>query len=177
MSQGGDDGKTGGSGLTLGSKTTMNFNTQSYKPSSLEKNNFTGASKPLTGNTSGFGNSSKKGSLSVDKTEKKPWDDDEEVDFKSRPKTSFGSKNQSSAADNKSKGNAFWDLDDENDVKAVDYNTVNLNKLSTEELEKHKKKMDVLFSKNQKKPGDPGFVYDVQQEFNPHEDNEWDEEL
>ena len=36
--------------------------------------------------------------------------------------------------------------------------------------------MDVLFSKNQKKPGDPDFVYDLQEDFNPREENEWDED-
>jgi centrosomal protein CEP19 len=41
----------------------------------------------------------------------------------------------------------------------------NLNKLSDEELAKHKADMDVLFLKNQKKPGDADYVYDVQVEF------------
>lgn len=85
-------------------------------------------------------------------------------------------KNQSPAANGKT--NSFWDLDDEDENgKDVDYNTVSLNKLTTEELEKHKKKMDVLFTKNQKKPGDPGFVYDVRQDFSPTKENEWDEEI
>ena len=69
--------------------------------------------------------------------------------------------------------NGSWDVDGEE----VDYTKTNLNKLTTEELEKHKKKMDVLFTKNQKKPGDPGFVYDLREEFKPLENNEWDEEL
>jgi hypothetical protein len=82
--------------------------------------------------------------------------------------------------DDKKGGNDFWgidDLEDMDDDKALDYNTVNLNKLSKEELQKHKNKMDVLFNKNYKKPGDAGFVYDKQAEFAPNEDNEWDEEL
>jgi len=80
-------------------------------------------------------------------------------------------------------GNNFWafddleDLDDEEDEEKIDYNSTNLNKLSKEELQKHKDKMDVLFNKNNKKPGDPGFVYDKQQEFTPKEENEWDDEF
>lgn len=35
--------------------------------------------------------------------------------------------------------------------------------------------MDVLFNKNNLKPGDPGFVYDKVEEFEPTEDNEWDD--
>ena len=74
--------------------------------------------------------------------------------------------------------NGFWDLDDDDEQPDdVDYQTTNLNKLSPEEVQKHKDKMDVLFQQNRKKPGDPGFVYDVQEEFEPHEDNEWDEEF
>jgi len=82
-------------------------------------------------------------------------------------------------------GNGFWDfeeieLDDdgkEADVPKVDYSSTNLNKLSKAELDKHKQKMDVMFNKNQKKPGDKEFVYDKQEEFDPHEENEWDEDL
>ena len=43
--------------------------------------------------------------------------------------------------------------------------TKNLNKLSDTELAAHKKAMDRDFSKNQLKPGDPGFVYDKVVEF------------
>ena len=49
-----------------------------------------------------------------------------------------------------------------------------LNKLDTETLKQKKAKMDVLFSKNQKKPGDQDFKYDVQEDFNPKFSNEWD---
>mmetsp|Transcript_26638 Transcript_26638/g.75614 ORF Transcript_26638/g.75614 Transcript_26638/m.75614 type:complete len:262 (+) Transcript_26638:81-866(+) len=38
---------------------------------------------------------------------------------------------------------------------------LNLNKLSDEQLEEYKRRMDVDFRKHQRKPGDPGFVYDV----------------
>jgi len=83
--------------------------------------------------------------------------------------------------DKKDGGNNFWAFDDledlEDDEEKVDYNCTNLNKLSKEELEKHKNKMSVLFNKNQKKPGDSGFVYDKQQEFVPKDENEWDEEF
>ena len=58
---------------------------------------------------------------------------------------------------------------------SVDYETLNLNKLTPEEVQKHKDKMDVLFRQNQMKPGDPGFVYDVQRNFDAEEDNSWDE--
>jgi len=42
---------------------------------------------------------------------------------------------------------------------------MNLNVLSTDDLNKHKAKMDVTFFKNQKKPGDTDFIYDVQVNF------------
>eukprot|EP00403_Amphidinium_massartii_P015244 CAMPEP_0178426962 /NCGR_PEP_ID=MMETSP0689_2-20121128/29501_1 /TAXON_ID=160604 /ORGANISM="Amphidinium massartii, Strain CS-259" /LENGTH=280 /DNA_ID=CAMNT_0020048657 /DNA_START=20 /DNA_END=859 /DNA_ORIENTATION=- len=50
---------------------------------------------------------------------------------------------------------------------ALDYSAMDLNKLSDEELNKHKALMDVQFLKNQRKPGDPDFVYDVQVDFEP----------
>ena len=34
--------------------------------------------------------------------------------------------------------------------------------------------MEVGFRQNQKRPGDPGFVYDLQVEFNPTQRSEWD---
>jgi hypothetical protein len=39
--------------------------------------------------------------------------------------------------------------------------------VSEEELKEAKRKMDEEFLKNRKKPGDPGYVYDVRQEFGP----------
>jgi len=77
-------------------------------------------------------------------------------------------------------GNNFWDFEDVEDLEEdneVDYNTTNLNKLSKEELDRHKAKMNNTFSKNQKKPGDAGFIYDKQEEFVPCQDNEWDEDF
>jgi len=78
--------------------------------------------------------------------------------------------------------NGFWEfeeigLDEDEDDKRVDYHNTNLNKLSKAELDKHKAKMEVGFSKNQKKPGDRDFVYDKQEEFDPQEENEWDEDI
>eukprot|EP00741_Cyanophora_paradoxa_P016688 tig00020934_g16117.t1 len=52
-----------------------------------------------------------------------------------------------------------------------------LNKVSEEELKRRKAEMDREFEKNRKKPGDPDFVYDVQKDFQPTEENEWDEDM
>jgi len=87
------------------------------------------------------------------------------------------------AADKKSSGgNNFWDFEDIEDLEddvdvGVDYNTTNLNKLTKEELDKHKEKMNNVFSKNQKKPGEAGYIYDKQEEFAPSQDNDWDEDF
>jgi len=99
--------------------------------------------------------------------------------------TSINSKtasNEKPKDDKKNAGdNNFWAFDDledlEEDEEKLDYNNENLNKLSKEELQKHKSKMDVLFNKNQKKPGQSGFIYDKQEEFIPKDENEWDEEF
>ena len=59
-----------------------------------------------------------------------------------------------------------WGNDDNNNTKAEkDYDNYDLNKLTVEELEKEKAKMDVNFEQNRKKPGDDGFEYDVRKEF------------
>jgi len=76
----------------------------------------------------------------------------------------------------KNNGNNFWDFGEDENDEEVDYQNANLNKLSKEELQKHKDKMSVLFNKNNKKPGDAGFIYDKQESFVPQEDNEWDDE-
>lgn len=47
----------------------------------------------------------------------------------------------------------------------VDYDTLDLNKLSDNELKKHKKNMDILYEKNFIKPNDPKFVYDKRMKF------------
>lgn len=77
--------------------------------------------------------------------------------------------------------------DDENDKKnsqsdgeqesSIDYGTFNLNKLTNEELQKHKDRMDKKFQRNSLKPGDIGYVYDKQEVFHPQEENEWDLEV
>lgn len=87
-----------------------------------------------------------------------------------------GNRPGSAQAKDDKKGANFWAFDDVEEEE-VDYETANLNKLSKEELQKHKDKMDVLFNKNQKRPGDSDFEYDKQEEFCPDEDNEWDEDL
>jgi centrosomal protein CEP19 len=59
----------------------------------------------------------------------------------------------------------------------VDYNSFDLNKLSTEELDKHKAIMNSTFEANVVKPGDPGFVYDVRVDVDPSKlvGSEWDD--
>mmetsp|Transcript_1456 Transcript_1456/g.2249 ORF Transcript_1456/g.2249 Transcript_1456/m.2249 type:complete len:182 (-) Transcript_1456:70-615(-) len=60
---------------------------------------------------------------------------------------------------------------------AFDYQKADLNKLSEAELTQHKERMDVAFLKNQKKPGDAGYEYDVQVDFPDGEnENDWDSE-
>lgn len=64
-------------------------------------------------------------------------------------------------------------LPNEAPVSPCDGN-LDLNKLSIDEVAKHKSMMDVEFLKNQKKPGDKDFVYDVREEFSPTMDSGWD---
>lgn len=97
-----------------------------------------------------------------------------------KDKVAKSSANPTPSKGNGKAGNNFWDfedLEDYDDEDKVDYDNENLNKLSKEELQKHKDKMDVLFNQNQKKPGDEGFVYDKQEEFVPQEENEWDDDF
>lgn len=54
---------------------------------------------------------------------------------------------------------------------------INLNKLNTKEITAVKKMMDQKFSENQVKPGQPGFQYEVEKEFDPEESNEWDKSV
>ncbi|CDW76243.1 UNKNOWN [Stylonychia lemnae] len=65
------------------------------------------------------------------------------------------------------------------DFDKFDYQNTNLNKLSTEQIAAHKKKMDEKFNKNLLKPGDSGFVYDKRIEFTKGPtkkvDTSWDE--
>eukprot|EP00929_Paragymnodinium_shiwhaense_P016400 TRINITY_DN124713_c0_g1_i1.p1 TRINITY_DN124713_c0_g1~~TRINITY_DN124713_c0_g1_i1.p1 ORF type:complete len:260 (+),score=82.48 TRINITY_DN124713_c0_g1_i1:129-908(+) len=68
-------------------------------------------------------------------------------------------------------GDAAVEADDEMDEEvaaaagAEDMATKNLNALSDAELARHKAKMDVIFFKHQKKPGDAGYIYDVQVDY------------
>ncbi|CAL1166425.1 unnamed protein product [Cladocopium goreaui] len=59
----------------------------------------------------------------------------------------------------------------------IDYHEANLNKLSDNELARHKAKMNTSFLANQMKPGDNGFVYDMRVDF-PDADQScgWDSE-
>mmetsp|Transcript_103468 Transcript_103468/g.179629 ORF Transcript_103468/g.179629 Transcript_103468/m.179629 type:complete len:174 (+) Transcript_103468:64-585(+) len=61
----------------------------------------------------------------------------------------------------------------------IDYHQVDLNKMTPEEVSLHKKKMDVRFFENQLRPGDSGYVYDVQVDHPLKEDapaSGWDSE-
>ena len=77
-----------------------------------------------------------------------------------------------------------WNFDDIDKPKPtkvnndVDYDKLDLNKLDDSELNKHKKKMDVLFEKNFIKPNDPKFVYDKRKEFKSTAvvDESWDDD-
>jgi len=53
---------------------------------------------------------------------------------------------------------------------------VDANKLSDRELNSLKAAMDVQFRKNRVSIDDPEFEYDVQKDFNPTEDNDWDDD-
>jgi centrosomal protein CEP19 len=131
----------------------------------------------------GFGENKKDSGMKLGKltpsTSNKPTNNLSSFDTN---KATPNSKNASAEKAKNNGGNNFWGFDDledleEDDEEKVDYNNTNLNKLSKEELQKHKDKMSVLFNKNQKKPGDSGFVYDKQEEFVANEDNEWDEDF
>ncbi|CAD8122107.1 unnamed protein product [Paramecium sonneborni] len=54
------------------------------------------------------------------------------------------------------------------------YNQLNLNKMTTEELKKHKQIMESMYNKNSVKPGDKNYKYDVQKDFKPSAQNQWD---
>lgn len=45
--------------------------------------------------------------------------------------------------------------------ESIDYGTLDLNKMTPEEVQKHKEKMDVIYKQNIKRPGDAGYKYDV----------------
>ena len=60
-----------------------------------------------------------------------------------------------------------------------DYDNTNLNKLSDRELKKHKDQMESVFEKNNKKPGDKDFIYDIEVDFTQKEKKEsgWDDDF
>lgn len=53
----------------------------------------------------------------------------------------------------------------------------NLNRLSTSQVNYHKKKMDDEYNSNRVIPGHPDFKYDIEKDFKQEEDNEWDSDL
>lgn len=82
-----------------------------------------------------------------------------------------------SLAQKKPKVDDGWGNDDDDDgwgdissKKELDYNKDDLNKLTVEELEREKAKMDVEFEKKRIKPDDKNFEYDVRKEFVAKED-------
>lgn len=78
------------------------------------------------------------------------------------PSQGLGLSNQGPAAGDRGLDTVTEDLRTE---ECMDYSTEDLNKLTPEELIAHKAKMDVMFFRNQKKPGDADFVYDVRVDF------------
>ncbi|CAK8993538.1 Centrosomal protein of 19 kDa (Cep19) [Durusdinium trenchii] len=56
----------------------------------------------------------------------------------------------------------------------IDYHEANLNKLSDDELARHKARMNSSFLANQMKPGDNGYVYDVRADFDAEQSCGWD---
>ena len=57
-----------------------------------------------------------------------------------------------------------------------DFNSVDLNKLKPEEVQKYKDKMDEMYKNNFKKPGDPGYKYEIEKSFVSNLEASWDEE-
>merc|ERR550514_2048202 len=53
----------------------------------------------------------------------------------------------------------------------------NLNAMDVKQVNYFKKKMTNDFEKNMLKPGDDGWEYDKQVDFDQNEDNEWDEDM
>ncbi|CAD7943341.1 unnamed protein product [Amoebophrya sp. A120] len=63
-------------------------------------------------------------------------------------------------------------------LDGYDYDHFDLNKLTKEEVQKHKDAMTKHFEANQIKPGDPRYVYDLRKDFreSPQLVNDWDSE-
>ncbi len=69
------------------------------------------------------------------------------------------------------------DIDLPSNTKDRDYATFDMNKLTTEELQAEKNKMDEKFIKNKVNSTDPNFVYDVRKSFTDgvQVDDGWDD--
>lgn len=62
-------------------------------------------------------------------------------------------------------------------ISQEDLANLNLNKLTTEELNKYKAEMEKEYIKNAINPESDNFIYDVQKEFNIENcNNDWDDE-
>lgn len=59
---------------------------------------------------------------------------------------------------------------------SLEQEDMDLNKLTPEEVMVYKQEMDKVFRENAKRPGDPGYLYDVRKEFKIVEDSGWDED-
>jgi hypothetical protein len=59
--------------------------------------------------------------------------------------------------------------------ETTDIDEIDLNKLTPEEVMQYKKKMDLEFNKNQLRPGDEGYEYDLRKDFVPEDNCSWDE--
>lgn len=60
-------------------------------------------------------------------------------------------------------------------IEGFDYDNFDLNKLTKQQVDVHKKAMDKSFLQNQLQPGDPDFVFDSRRDFEPPEQVcEWD---
>jgi CEP19-like protein len=76
-----------------------------------------------------------------------------------------------------SKGKEEKNEDQEDIYGKIDFNQMNLNKMTDEEVKAAKEKMDIDFNKKIIKPTDKNFVYDKREEFDPQSSNDWDEEV
>jgi centrosomal protein CEP19 len=47
------------------------------------------------------------------------------------------------------------------------YDKLDMNKMTNEELNKHKVIMDSMYRKNILRPGDPGYQYNIEKQFKP----------
>jgi hypothetical protein len=64
-----------------------------------------------------------------------------------------------------------WSDNEEIDIAKVDYNNLNLNKMTDKELNKHKKAMEVEFNKKKIWKDHPEFEYDKRKDFSKLKNN------